>query len=132
MFARGGTAYVYFIYGMYYQFNVVTNVPDIPHAVLIRALEPDEGAEIMRARRPVKRDKDLTSGPGKLCTAMGIDRSYNGEDLLGDRIWIEDVGRKFRQDEIAAGVRIGIGYAEEYVSKDWRFWIKNNLYVSRR
>ncbi|HYO90068.1 MAG TPA: DNA-3-methyladenine glycosylase, partial [Pyrinomonadaceae bacterium] len=82
MFAAGGRAYVYFIDGMYYQFNVVTNRENVPHAVLMRALEPLEGIEHMRERRPVKRDRDLTSGPGKLCQALGIDRSFNNEDLM--------------------------------------------------
>src|SRR5438876_3301439 len=73
MYGVGGTAYVYFVYGMYYQFNVVTNVRDIPHAVLIRAVEPVEGIEIMRTRRHSHPDHNLTNGPGKLCIALGID-----------------------------------------------------------
>src|SRR5499427_3014787 len=90
MYAIGGTAYVYFVYGMYYQFNVVTNVADVPHAVLIRALEPVEGVATMRERRSIARsDRALTSGPGKLCMALGIDRTFDGADLLGDRVWIE-------------------------------------------
>jgi DNA-3-methyladenine glycosylase len=131
MFARGGVAYVYFIYGMYYQFNVVTNIESIPHAVLVRALEPLEGIEVMRERRPRKDDRGLTSGPGKLCLAMGIDRSYNRADLLGNLIWIEAGDRNISESEIAAGPRIGIDYAGEYVSKPWRFWIRDNPYVSK-
>ena len=131
MFGPGGTAYVYFIYGMYYQFNVVTNEETIPHAVLIRALEPDEGLEWMRRRRPAKNDENLTNGPGKLCQALGIDRSYNKADLLGDRVWIEEAGKKIKPTEIASGTRIGISYAEEYVHKEWRFWLKDNPYASR-
>ncbi|MGH9882062.1 MAG: DNA-3-methyladenine glycosylase, partial [Pyrinomonadaceae bacterium] len=73
MYSIGGTAYVYFVYGMYNQFNVVTNVKDIPHAVLIRALEPVEGIEFMKTRRRQQPERNLTSGPGKLCIAMGID-----------------------------------------------------------
>ena len=87
---RGGVAYVYFVYGMYYQFNVVSNVEDIPHAILVRALEPVEGIEIMRARRHSHPDHNLTNGPGKLCIAMGIDRQLDAADLLGDRVWIEE------------------------------------------
>jgi DNA-3-methyladenine glycosylase len=131
MFGMGGTAYVYFVYGMYYQFNVVTNTEAIPHAVLIRAVEPDEGIERMRKRRPVKDERNLTSGPGKLCQALGIDRSYNGVDLTGGRIWIEDGRENVAANQIASGVRIGIDYAEEYVAQPWRFWLKNNPYVSR-
>ncbi len=131
MFARGGTAYVYFIYGMYYQFNVVTNIETIPHAVLVRAIEPEEGVAWMRRRRPGKSDRNLTSGPGKLCQALGIDRSYNGEDLLGERVWIEESAGKIAAGRIASGVRVGINYAGEYVHKEWRYWIKDNIYVSR-
>lgn len=132
MFGIGGTAYVYFIYGMYYQFNVVTGKPDVPHAVLVRALEPLCGLERMRERRPVKRDRDLTNGPGKLCQAFGLDRSFNGEDLRGRRVWIEAAEQKLAPREIASGPRIGIDYAEEYREKPWRFWIKDNIHVSRR
>src|SRR6266487_4982633 len=74
MYGIGGTAYVYFVYGMYNQFNVVTNVEDIPHAVLVRALEPVEGIDVMRRRRKGRSEYELTSGPGRLCLAMGIDR----------------------------------------------------------
>ena len=130
MYGVGGTAYVYFVYGMYHQFNVVTNVESVPHAVLVRALEPVEGLDWMRQRRPVKDDQSLTDGPGKLCIAMGIDRTYNRADLMGDRIWIEE-GAAITRNRIASGQRIGIDYAEEYAGKPWRFWIRNNPYVSR-
>lgn len=132
MFGRGGTAYVYFIYGMYFQFNVVTNVRDVPHAVLVRAVEPEEGVERMRARRPVKNDLQLTSGPGKLCVAFGIDRTFDGEDLLGRRVWLEEAGRDVGAGEVVAGRRVGIDYAEEFRDKPWRFWVRDNPYVSRR
>lgn len=132
MFARGGTAYVYFIYGMHFQFNVVTNVEEIPHAILVRAVEPEEGVERMRARRVVKDERNLTNGPGKLCAALGIDASYNGEDLLGERVWIEDAGRAIKPRDVASGPRVGIAYAEEYVETPWRFWVKGSNYVSRK
>lgn len=132
MFARGGTAYVYFIYGMHFQFNVVTGIIGVPHAVLVRAVEPLEGIEVMRARRPSKDDRSLTSGPGKLCAALGINRSYNGADLRGNLVWIEEDERAIAKSKIAAGPRIGIDYAGEFVSKPWRFWIRDNPYVSRR
>src|SRR3989440_12152033 len=88
MYRIGGTAYVYFVYGMYNQFNVVTNVEDVPHAILVRAVEPSEGLEIIRRRRRGRFAHELTSGPGRLCVAMGIDRKLNKADLLGDRVWI--------------------------------------------
>lgn len=131
MYGPPGRAYVFFIYGMHYHFNVVTNQKDIPHAILIRALEPGEGIDIMRARRQLKQDRQLTSGPGKLCAALGIDRSYNMADLRGDLVWIE-TGRKIHPDEIRAGPRIGIDYAEEFKEMPWRFWLRDSIYVSRR
>ena len=131
MYGIGGTAYVYFVYGMYYQFNVVTNIPEIPHAVLIRALEPVEGIDLMRRRRHLQPDHNLTNGPGKLCIALRIDRGLDRADLLGDRVWLEG-GEKISPRSIASGPRIGIDYAEQWVSKPWRFWIKGNPYVSRR
>lgn len=131
MYGAGGMAYVYFIYGMYFQFNVVTGPLSIPHAVLVRALEPLEGLEVMRARRPVKNDRDLTNGPGKLCIAMSIDRSLNRADLRGDVIWIEAGERAVAGREIASGPRVGIDYAGEFVDKPWRFWIRDNPYVSK-
>ncbi len=130
MYAPGGTAYVYFVYGMYHQFNVVTNVADVPHAVLVRALEPVEGVELMRRRRGGAAPLDLTSGPGKLCIALGIDRRLDGADLLGDRIWLE-AGRRVRPAAIAAGPRVGIDYAEDWAARPWRFWLRGNPFVSR-
>ena len=127
----GGHAYVFFVYGMYFQLNVVTGPADHPNVVLIRAVEPIEGIELMRMRRGEMRDKNLTSGPGKLCIAMGIDRTFDGEDLLGDRIWIEDY-RRVSDDQISAGKRIGIDYAGDDRDRSWRFWMANNEYVSRR
>lgn len=135
-YAAGGKVYVFFVYGMYFQLNFVTHAPDEPHVVLIRAAEPVEGIEIMRERRLRKNpaakmpDKNLSSGPGKLCIAFGIDRNLNGADLLEDKIWLEDF-RTFSEKEIASGKRIGIDYAEEFVEKPWRFWVKDNLFVSR-
>jgi DNA-3-methyladenine glycosylase len=131
MYGRGGVAYVYFVYGMYYQFNVVSNVADIPHAILVRALEPIEGIEIMRARRHSHPDHNLTNGPGKLCIAMGIGRQLDGADLLGEKVWIEEY-ESVSPRRIARGPRIGIDYAEQWIDKPWRFWIKDNTYVSRK
>ena len=130
MYGIGGTAYVFFVYGMYNQFNVVSGPADTPHAILIRALEPVEGIELMRKRRHGQPDRNLTSGPGKLCLAMGIDRTLDNADLTGARVWIEDAA-KLSPRLIASGPRIGIDYAEEWIEKPWRFWIKGNAYVSR-
>ena len=136
MFSLGGTVYIFFIYGMYFQFNVVAGAVDTPHAILIRAVEPVEGIEIIRERRLIKNpnakmtDKNLTSGPGKLCIALGIDKTFNNADLLGDKIWVEDFNT-FSTDQIICGKRIGIDYAEEFADKPWRFWVKDNPFVSR-
>ena len=136
-YAQGGHAYVFFIYGMYFQFNVVTGARNSPHVVLIRAVEPVEGVEIMRERRLEKNpsatmpDKNLTSGPGKLCIALNINRRLNGEDLLGNNIWLEDF-KTFPPEKIKIGKRIGIDYAEEFAEKPWRFLLKDNAYVSKK
>ena len=131
MYSSGGVAYVYFVYGMYYQFNVVSGISDVPHAILVRALEPVEGLELMRVRRHTQPDRNLTSGPGKLCIAMGIDRQLNAADLLGDQVWLEEF-ESVASRRIAKGPRIGIDYAQEWIDKPWRFWIKDNIYVSRK
>lgn len=130
MYGEGGVAYVYFVYGMYFQFNVVCNQPDIPHAILVRALEPVEGIEIMRERRHSHPDRNLTSGPGKLCIALGIDRTLDNADLLGDCVWLEEYQR-ISPRRIARGPRIGIDYAEGWIDKPWRFWIRDNSFVSK-
>lgn len=128
-YAAGGHVYVFFVYGMYYQLNIVCGAVESPHVCLIRAVEPVEGVEVMRQRRGVMRDKNLTSGPGKLCIAMSIDKTMNGEDMLGDRIWLED---HKTIENIEAGKRIGIDYAEEFADMPWRFWVKDNIFVSKK
>lgn len=132
MFAVGGTVYVFFVYGMHHQFNVVTGTEGQPHAVLVRAVEPEEGVELMRLRRPARTDRELTSGPGKLCRALAIDLTHDGEDLRGRRVWLEDAGVRVAPEEMAEGPRIGVAYAGEDALKPWRFWVKGNEYVSRK
>ncbi len=133
MYQVGGTAYVYFVYGMHYQFNVVTNTVNVAHAVLVRALEPIEGVEIMRQRRSMQANMNLTNGPGKLCQALAIDRSYDRADLLGARVWIEAPIRPIGlgPGEICVGPRVGVDYAGEWAAEPLRFWIAGNPYVSR-
>ena len=130
MYGNGGTAYVFFVYGMYNQFNVVTNVAGIPHAILIRALEPVEGIEWMRQRRRQQPDRNLTNGPGKLCIALGIDRSLDGADLRKNKVWIEE-HESLSPRRISSGPRFGIDYAESWVARPWRFWVKGNEFVSK-
>jgi DNA-3-methyladenine glycosylase len=108
----------------------VTGAVDDPHVVLIRAVETVEGIEIMRERRGEMKDRNLTSGPGKLCIALGITRDLNGEDLSGARIWVEEY-RAVKKREIVSGPRVGIDYAGEFVDMPWRFWIEGNGFVSK-
>jgi DNA-3-methyladenine glycosylase len=132
MFGNGGVAYVYLCYGMHYMFNVVTNREDVAEAVLIRALQPLEGADAMQMRRgPKANPAQLTTGPGKLAKALGIDRSLNGKSLLANEIWIEDRGTKIPNSKIVAGPRIGIDYAGDDANLPWRFFLRENLWVSR-
>lgn len=137
MYGEEGHAYVYIIYGMYNCFNVVAAEKDIAQAVLIRALEPVEGLEIMslnRFKKPLDQLKNsqiigLTNGPGKLCSAFGITREMNGEDLTKDRLYIcTGAEEKFH---IVKTTRIGIDYAEEAKDFPWRFYIKDNKFVSK-
>lgn len=132
MFEKGGYAYVYLCYGIHFLFNVVTNTRTTPEAVLIRALEPLQGIDEMKLRRgPLQNPFHLTSGPGKLSKALGIDRKLNGKFLLGDEVWIEDIGRKIAPKDIVSGPRIGIDYAGEDALLPWRFTVSGNRWVSR-
>ena len=130
MYSGGGRVYVFFVYGMYYQLNFVTGPEDHPHAILIRGIEPIEGVEIMRKRRGEMKDTNLTSGPGKLAIALDVNRELNGEELTGDRIWLEQY-RRFPKKEIEIGKRIGIDYAGEDAELPLRFWVKGNPFVSK-
>lgn len=131
MFDAGGKAYVYLCYGMHHLFNVVTNREGIAEAVLIRAVEPLQGMEIMIERRGDVPVHQLTSGPGKLTRALGIDRSWNGKVLWNDEVWIEDIGRKVFGKQLKVSKRIGIDYAGEDANLLWRFSIRDNKWVSR-
>ena len=131
MYGLGGTIYVFFVYGMHHQFNVVCGPIGYPQAVLIRAVEPVEGMETMRSRRGPMKERNLTSGPGKLCIAMGIDRGLNLESLTGDQAWIETY-RDLKAEDINVGARIGIDYAGEDAQLPLRFSIRGNEFVSRQ
>ena len=101
---------------------------NIPHCIFLRALEPVDGIELMKRRRGTEKLKNLCSGPGKLCIAMGIDKSLYGEDLCGSRLWLEDDG--YIPPETVRGRRINIDYAGEDAEKDWRFAVKGSKYLS--
>ena len=130
MFEKGGISYVYLCYGMHHLFNVVTNQSGKADAVLIRALEPELGMDLMIERMKVNSIKRITSGPGKLTKALGITKSWNGVDLLGHQVWIEE-GEKVAPSKIKADARIGIDYAGEDALLPWRFSIKDNKWVSK-
>jgi DNA-3-methyladenine glycosylase len=136
MFGPPGHAYVYFTYGMHWMLNVVTEEEGFPAAVLLRALQPLEGAEIMRTLRPLRDrprgDLELTCGPARLTQALAIDRTLNGVDLvMGREVWLE-VGDPIGADRLDCGPRIGIRYAAERDRlAPWRFWVLGNPYVSR-
>lgn len=132
MYWDGGHAYVYLCYGIYPLLNVITNKEGIPHAILVRAIEPVEGIETMLIRRKkTKLDYQLTAGPGLLSQALGITLQDNGVLLNGSRIWIEDRGVKIKAKEILATPRVGVSYAREDALLPWRFRIKNNRWTSR-
>lgn len=130
MFGPAGFAYVYLIYGMHHCLNIVTEQEDYPAAVLIRAVEPSEGLELMRKRRPILDVRRLTNGPGKLCQAFGIDRRLNGLDICGEALFIEARGTGLV--DIVVTTRVGVDYAGPWKDKPWRFYIAGHPGVSRR
>jgi DNA-3-methyladenine glycosylase len=128
MFGPPGRAYVYFTYGNHYMLNVATEPEDVPGAVLIRALEPLEGEEIMLARRGLADPRRLTDGPGKLTQALGIDKALDGHDLSRPPLQLLP-GVPVADEEIVETIRIGITRA---VDMPWRFYIRGNRWVSRK
>jgi DNA-3-methyladenine glycosylase len=131
MYDDGGVAYVYLCYGIHEMVNVVTNKKGIADAVLIRALEPLTGIDIMMERMQANHSKRITSGPGKLTRALGIDRSLNGKLLTGNEIWIEDHIMKIKPSQIVKSPRIGIDYAGDDALLPWRFTINGNEWTSK-
>ncbi len=127
-----GHAYIYFIYGMYYCLNVTGGeISGKPEAILIRAVEPIEGTEIMLRNRKLTKDKirNLTSGPAKLCNAMGITTQLNGHDLIRPPLYIKD-GVEVSQVRVREAERIGVDYAGEWKRMLWRYFIEDNDFVS--
>jgi DNA-3-methyladenine glycosylase len=122
MFAPGGAAYVYFCYGMHRMFNIVTGPQDSPEAVLVRAVHITAGHTHVRRRRHRVAEKDWASGPGRVCSALGIEMHHNRHDLLlGKTIWIEDRGLKVPARQVTRTPRIGVDYAGAWALKPWRF-----------
>lgn len=129
MFGAPGYAYVYFIYGIHYCVNAVTQAEGVAEAVLIRALEPVDGLELMAARRGTSNPRQLCSGPGKLAQAMGIGAAQNGLALFAARLRIEAAAAPVNADDIVTTTRIGISRAADL---PLRFYLRDNLYISKR
>ncbi len=132
MYGPPGHAYVYFIYGMHHCFNVVTEREGFPAAVLVRALEPLEGIDEMRAQRGGRPDLPLSSGPARLCQALDLDRRFDGVDLCAPnaRLFLEkDIN--VPDETIATGPRIGVRGDQVAVTAPWRFYVRGNRHVSR-
>ena len=131
MYKQGGAAYVYLCYGIHHLFNVVTNVTDTPHAILIRAIEPLEGIETMLERRgKEKLTPSLTGGPGAMSQALGITTIHTGVSLQGPQIWIDE-GLKVAAKDVVATTRVGVAYAMDDALRPYRFYINGNRYVSK-
>jgi DNA-3-methyladenine glycosylase len=126
MFGEPGHAYIYLTYGMHHCLNLVTERKGYPAAVLIRAIEPAEGIELMMEKRRRRKLTDLASGPARLCQALGIDRKMNGMDLSGRSIYVQDRGEPVGR--VARSSRIGISEGRE---KMWRFFVDESPFVSR-
>jgi DNA-3-methyladenine glycosylase len=132
MFQNGGIAYIYLCYGIHEMLNIVTGGPDTPHAILIRAIDPTIGLDVMLHRRNMALVKpNITSGPGSVAKALGISRKINGISLQSNTLWIEDRGLVFPDEQIAAAPRVGVDYAQEDALLPYRFYVKGNVYVSK-
>ena len=130
MYEAGGVAYVYLCYGLHSLFNIITNVKGIPHAVLIRALEPTHGIPVMlQRRRKLSLDRALTAGPGALAQALGLTVLHSGQSLLGHEIWLEK-GMALRPEQVVATPRIGVDYAGAHAKRPWRFRVRDNAWTS--
>ena len=132
MYHDGGYAYVYLIYGMHHCFNAVTGPEGEGNAVLIRALEPVIGLDLMQQRRHTNTMQHLCSGPGKVCQALGITKNEYGLDLCAADSPLRLIRYRYIPDaQIVATPRINVAYAEEAAAWPWRFYVKDNLYVSK-
>lgn len=132
MYLAGGVTYVYLCYGIHHLLNVVSGMAGNPQAVLIRAIEPTEGIELMLERRKMEKlAPRITAGPGALSQALGIDKQLNAKELSANEIWIEDSDRQYTENEIVATTRIGVAYAQEHALWPFRFYLKGNKYVSK-
>jgi DNA-3-methyladenine glycosylase len=132
LYQPGGHAYLYTVYRVHTLFNITAHDAEHPDAILIRAIEPLEGVDIMLRRRGLaKVARNLTAGPGVLSQALGLTPALNGEPLTGPRIWLEDAGEVIQEDNILASSRVGLEYAgDEAVALPWRFRVKDSKWTS--
>ena len=131
MFGPPGNAYVYFIYGMHWMFNIVAHPQESPGAILIRALDPVVGIDMMRQLRGGPPDRNLTNGPAKLAQALAIDGSLNNLDLCTDPNLYLTAGTLTEGESIVAGPRMRVPGGEEARTRPWRFWLRDHPQVSR-
>jgi DNA-3-methyladenine glycosylase len=132
MYEAGGVVYMYICYGIHDMLNIVTGTEGSSHAILIRALEPVEGVEIMKERRGIyDSDKRLCKGPGALGKALGLSKLHNGTSLQGEEIWIEDRGYLIPDDQIVGSARVGMNFEGPYKDIPWRFYLKGNKFISK-
>ncbi|MET4083863.1 DNA-3-methyladenine glycosylase [Pedobacter sp. UYP30] len=130
MFNNGGVAYMYICYGIHDMLNIVAGAEGTAEAILIRAIEPTEGIDLMQIRRGNVLLNRLAKGPGSLAKALGLNKTFDNISLLGDVLWIEDEAIKIVESDIVASPRIGLGCPEPYFSIPWRFFLKGNKFVS--
>ena len=133
MYGAGGQAYVYLCYGIHQMFNIVTSQEGEPHAILIRAIEPIHGKELMLERTGKKSwDETVTSGPGRVGKALGFHTSQCGLSLTSNELFISDDGFKVDENDIVTSPRIGVAYAGDHAEWHYRFYLKESRYVSGR
>jgi DNA-3-methyladenine glycosylase len=133
MYGQAGYAYVYLIYGMYNCLNVVTDKEGLPAAVLIRSLEPLTGLSYMQTLRRTHDIHNLTTGPGKLCQALQIDRQHNAKDMTtSSDLFVADDGFLLPQEAINTSPRIGVAYAKHCAAYPWRYYIRHSSFISKR
>lgn len=136
VYKKAGFIYIYLCYGIHWQLNFTTGKKDEPECILIRALEPIAGEKEMLKNREEQSSAakitktEISNGPGKLCQALQLDRSFYGEDLTtSNKIWVKE-GKEVPEDKIKTSPRVGIDYAEEYADKPWRYFVERNEFVS--
>jgi DNA-3-methyladenine glycosylase len=133
MYSKGGLTYVYLCYGIHHLLNIVTSIEGDPKCVLVRSIEPFQGIAEMETRRKMPANKTaISSGPGSLTKALGIDLSLNRQDLTQNSIWIEDHSITYQSSQVSKAARIGIDYAEEHALLPLRFFVNDSKYVKSK